>query len=383
MKYIAIISFLFFCLSCTEEGKVVNERFNHSGKELTLSLINTKEYPLDEETSYLTSYLQYIDTDSMAQLCFMNTYNNSIYMYEAVSGEFNKKITFQKEGDNGVNDLQGFYFINNDSIYVYSYRTNILYLADQEAEIRSKMTMYDATESNENYFLPSPYLQTRSPLKGFKDKLYCGGFVSGENLIETTENRPVITAVDYNNKNKAYRVNYPKQYADYNWAGGFAYRMPFFDLDSSSLIVSFAADHHLARVNLVDETNESYYAGSSKIEHIKSFPQSKTRPINEDEMFDWYMSNASYEGVFYDRYRQLYYRIARLPSKNHVSGTRQNNKPIIIVVLDKNLKYLGEVSLPKEIRYHTSNCYVSKEGFNIQVLTDDENKLTFYQYLFI
>ncbi len=382
MKYIPILSLIFLFSSCTEGGKIVNEKYDSTGKEYTLSLIDKKEYSLDSETSYLTDYLQYIDIDSIAQLCFMNEYNNSIYVYEEESGKFFRKITYEKEGNNGVNKLQGFYYHNNDSIYVYSYNTNILYLTNQESEVKSKIIMYDGKESNSDLIIPAPYLQTRSPLKGHEDNLYCAGFVSGEAPFETTENRPVITSIDYKQKEKTYLVNYPKQYANYNWAGGFGYRMPYFDIDSSSLIVSFSADHNLTQVNLTDKTNKSHYAGSSKINYITSFPHNKVLPINEEKAFDWYMSNASYEGIFYDRYRRLYYRIARLPIKNYVSGNRENKKPIVIIVMDADLNYLGETTLPQDIRYHTSNCYVSKDGFNIQVLTDNEDKLTFYQYLF-
>lgn len=381
MKYTPIL-FLGFLFSCGEGGKIVNENYNSREKEQILSLINTKEYILDSETSYLTNYLQYVDIDSVPQLCFINEYNNSIYIYEEDSGDFIEKIAFEKEGSNGVNNLQGFYYVNSDSIYVYSYGTNMLYLADQDAKVKSKIIMYDALESNFEQIIPSPYLQTRSPLKGHRDHLYCTGFVAGETSFETTENRPVITSIDTKLREKEYFVNYPKQYADNNWAGGFAYRMPYFDIDSSSLIVSFSADHYLTELNLTDKTNKYHYAGSSKIDYITSYPQNKALPINEDKAFDWYMSNASYEGIFYDKFRRLYYRIARLASKDHISGQRQNKKPIVIIVLDAGLNYLGEAMLPQNTKYHPSNCYVSMDGFNIQVLNDDENKLTFHQFLF-
>lgn len=368
--------------SCTNSGKVINERYNSSGKEYSLSLVSIKEYSLDSETSYLAEYLQYVDTDSIAKLCFMNTHNNSIYIYEEETGDFVKKIIFEKEGNNGVNKVQGFSFINNDSIYVYSYNTNILYMSNQNAEVKSTIGLYDRQESSYDLIVPASYLMTNSPLKAYGNSLYSAGFTSGETIFETTENRPVITAIDYKKGDKRHLVNYPQQYAEYNWGGGFAYRMPYFDIDSSSLIISFSADHHLTQVNISDKKEKRYYAGSSKIEHINSYPVNKTLPIDENKAFDWYMSNASYEGVFYDKFRQQYYRVARLPSKNHVTGARENNKPIIVIVLDSNLSYLGEVPLPKDIKYNTFNCYVSKGGLNIQVITDNEDKLTFHQYLF-
>ena len=120
------------------------------------------------------------------------------------------------------------------------------------------------------------------------------------------------------------------------------------------------------------------------IEYIKPYATSKEEVSIMDEyrVFEWYMNTPSYEGVFYDKYRELYYRIARLPDTNYKIGNRGNNKPIIIIVLDSQLHYLGEEILPpaKEGNYRINNCFVSKDGLNIQVLTDDEDKLIFEQY---
>ena len=48
-------------------------------------------------------------------------------------------------------------------------------------------------------------------------------------------------------------------------------------------------------------------------------------------VFEWYMNTPSYEGVFYDKYRELYYRIARLPDTNYKIGNRGNNKPLLLL----------------------------------------------------
>jgi hypothetical protein len=94
---------------------------------------------------------------------------------------------------------------------------------------------------------------------------------------------------------------------------------------------------------------------------------------------EWYMTNPSYESVFYDNYKKLYYRIARLPLKEYIPSD-QNRKPKIIIVLDSNLNYLGEVSLPKDVKLEMFNCFISEDGINIQLLNDDEDNLTYHQY---
>ena len=105
-------------------------------------------------------------------------------------------------------------------------------------------------------------------------------------------------------------------------------------------------------------------------------------PINEDNAWFWYMTNPSYQNIIYDKYKNQYYRIARLPKQDFTLSERGNMKPIIIIILDSNFKYIGEVELDMNIRYSLNNCFATKEGLNIQVHTNDDDKLTFYVYSF-
>ncbi len=230
---------------------------------------------------------------------------------------------------------------------------------------------------------PAPYLQTMAPLKKYRNKLLSVGFVADETSFETDQNRPVVTILDLDDKSIENVVNYPYQYSLYNWAGGFTYRMPSYDLIDDDIVINFPAHHYLLRYSLTSKKLTSHYAGSTSIEFIKSFPFPKDSPIDGVQAWEWYMNNPSYESVIYDKYRKLYYRITRLPFPNYNKEERGNRKPIVIIILNDNLEYRGEVSLPTDVYFHPTNCYVSKEGFNIQVLTEDEDKLTFYQYNFL
>lgn len=230
---------------------------------------------------------------------------------------------------------------------------------------------------------PYSFTNTFAPLKEYNNKIITIGFVTGETSLETFENRPVLSIFDLCNKSNDYIVNYPELYVKYNWGGGLTYRLAYYDLCSESIVVSFPASHNLVKYSLLTGEQTSSYAGSSAIEYIKSFPYPKDNPIDEEKAWEWYMNNPSYEGVLYDKYLDRYYRIARLPVKTFDKDEVGNNKPIVIIILDKNLQYIGEVNLPDETRFFPTNCFVSEEGFNIQVLTDNEDKLIFYQYKFI
>jgi hypothetical protein len=385
MKRIIILFLLCIIIySCKKDkessfGIVLNEeRFNYKNN-YTLIQNGTKEFLLDEETVNLIGYMQYID--SLECLSFLNSHNRSIYFYNDKTHKFLHKIKF--DDANKIGKIDGYYYLDSNNIFVYSYHTKTLFWTNSNSNIKANYLMSNDPNGSANMIYPAPYIQTLAPLKKYQNKIVSVGFVSGETSIETAQNRVVCTILDLDDKSLKNAVNYPEMYVSYNWAGGFTYRMPSYDLVDESIIINFPANHYLIRYSLSTGEQESFYAGSSFIESVKSFPCSKDARVDETLAWNWYMNNPSYESILYDKYKKLYYRIARLPLSNYDKNEKGNRKPIVIIILDANMNYKGEVKLPTHILFCATNCYVSKEGFNIQVWTEDEDKLVFNQYNFV
>ena len=382
-KIIPIIIIIVISLdSChNKQGNIINKERNKHRNNYKIEKIMIKEFILDDETSYMIDYFQFID-DKKETLAFINSYNNSLYFFNYTNFKFLKKIKYDKEGQNGVSKTQAFLYLNDDSIFTYSYDSQTLYLTNNNSVVLDKYKLYEEPELMSQLIYPSPYISTSTPLRKRGGQLICMGFISGETRFENKKNRPVGCFIDIENKTITHSINYPTQYTDYNWGGGFTYRMPYYDINNNDeLIVSFSADHNIQVHSLKNEVT-SFYAGSNKIDKIKSFSSAKDMPINEDNAWFWYMTNPSYQNIIYDKYKNQYYRIARLPKQDFTLSERGNMKPIIIIILDSNFKYIGEVELDMNIRYSLNNCFATKEGLNIQVHTNDDDKLTFYVYSF-
>jgi hypothetical protein len=75
-----------------------------------------------------------------------------------------------------------------------------------------------------------------------------------------------------------------------------------------SIIINFPASHYLVKYSLVTGKESNYYAGSSSIESIKSFPFPKGSEIDETEAWMWYMNNPSYESILYDEDKLTFYQ---------------------------------------------------------------------------
>lgn len=377
-----LIAVIFYCCSSKEKCLlVINHEKSLYSNNIKYELKAIYEFDLDEESIYYIDYSQYIDTDTASYLTFLNTYNKSIYFYNCNNSDLHVKKIEDYNYKIPNEQIQGYYLLPNDSILLYSYYTGYLYgFYNSNCLFADKMNKVN--ESSFDNIYPYPYCSTVSPLMKYNNKIISCGWVTGETSQETLYNRAVVTIFDYKTKSFDFAVNYPYIYHEANWAGGFTYRMPYFDVNSQSIIISFSASHHLVCYSLDNKKETIHYAGSEKIDNIKSFPYPQDNPIDENEAWEWYMKTPSYEGIFYDQYRNMYYRIARLPSPKSFEEDEKNNKPIVIIVLDNNLQYLGETSLPTDIQFRPTNSFVSKEGFNIQVLTNNEDKLTFYQYIF-
>ncbi len=203
--------------------------------------------------------------------------------------------------------------------------------------------------------------------------------MGAETTAQTITNSPVTTVYDFQEDTVFFANNYPEQYIKYNWGGGF-FKMPYFDVnkDKKNVIVSFPQDHNVYVYSLNSREQREFYAGSSMIPEIKAFDQKKElrTQLDDNRTKRWFFSTPSYRNIIYDKYRDLYYRLFCLPLKEG------NDKwqPVGLIVLDGNFNYVGEGLFPDDVNLRYSNSFVSKEGLNIQVMTDNDDLMTFYQF---
>lgn len=377
------ISVLTFA-SCGQSG-VRNTYADKFESLCEVTVKGTKSYVLDDNTALsMIEYVRYIPDDSIPLFSFLNPHTNAIYLYDAKQDTLRDVVRFDLEGSNGVGNLQGYCYHNADSIFTYATSSGQVKLADQKGTVARTYRMFDPDAQLEDTtrFLTSPYLESRMPMLYAQDgTLLMGGGFLAETTLERADNTFVTLLYDIRTENCSYANPYPEQYRHYDWGGNFFYRQPSMDLaGAGKVILSFPADHHVWIYDLSTGQRDSVYAGSRLIKTIKPFNESKQKfpdDVPEEAISDWYYSQPSYDAVLADPYRQLYYRIARLPFPNHRKGTL-NDKPVVVIVLDKDFHYLGESRLPEGKPYNPYNAYVSPEGLHIQLADlKDEDHLTF------
>lgn len=91
-----------------------------------------------------------------------------------------------------------------------------------------------------------------------------------------------------------------------------------------------------------------------------------------------YLRKYAYSNILYDKYAKLYYRFIRLPYEPETDNLdiEITKKPIAVIILDENFNIVGESELPIA-RYYPMHSFVDSEGLHINVVSEDDDYMTF------
>lgn len=122
-------------------------------------------------------------------------------------------------------------------------------------------------------------------------------------------------------------------------------------------------------VLLSNETSKYFLANSSYFDESNIQPFSKSFKKASDYLVraKYIVEMPAYEGVLYDKYRRVYYRIGKLPVK-------------VVSIFDENFQKIGEQELPKYGELNYGMIFISKEGLciaNKKKHSENDNFLTF------
>lgn len=358
-------------MNCHDEIQNVEARLN----QISIKSCRIHSILLDSATVPIVSYCKAIKNNEPV-LSFLNDNNNSIYFYNIETGNMCDKISFPD-----FEEIQGYYF-SKDTLVLYSYFSDKLSI-----RIRDSTRLLSLGIQDYGLLCPKPFLMTSSPMEvlGDGETLVLPVFLAGIGSLKDEVNRHSVLLYNYKTGIYEYKVPFPDEYYGRNWGGNFAYMQPYLTIsEDGRILISFAACHDLFVYDPRLDQNTRYYAGSGLIQKIapSSIPISHAAG-KQKELMEWYYRNPSYEGIHYDPYRHLYYRIARLglPSERE-RAHEGNNKPVIVIVLDEKLCYLGECHLPENVLYNSFCAFVAPGGFNIQVINGNEDELLFHELSF-
>lgn len=356
-----------FCLYACDYDKYenVNPRFMQEGTcNYQMELTGVISFELDS----VTSNLSIMAREYSNNFSFL-TNNNKIQIFNYNTTEFGREIPLQ------FNGTTNYYLKNSDSIFLYDYLREAIVLTDANGNSKDVIPILHQV----NYY-PSPVTGV-SPLIVEGNTVIVSGNISGEYTDESEENRPTIFTFDLRSKQIEYIHSYPKYYFDYNWGGGlFRWVYSTYNEEESLVVCSYPSDHNIHSFKISEKTGNTYYAGSKYIDKIVSLSKNKSISINSDSKTQHFVENHSYSNLCYDKYNNLYYRIAEF--KTIYEGIPKWKKELSIIILDHDFNVIGETKIGKS---HTSTyrytLFVNSNGLHIQQ-ESDEDQILFNIYKF-
>lgn len=355
--------FILFFISCTFDKVNLNPQINYTN---TYSLVEyeSMSYKLDSLTSDISISSQYIEDKEL--FSFLSN-KNEILFYNN-QGILQNRIRLLNKGIST-------YLIAGDTIFLFDYLNNNIIVQNtflnewKEIPIKKEIPYYPAPPHGASQLIYQ------------NNNLFFFGNISGEYDNENKSNRMICGKVNLKNNNINYYLSYPSLYFEYNW-GGELYRWIYstHNIVDDILIFSFPAEHYIYKTNLKFETYERYYAGSQKIDKIP--PLKKKKKYNNSEISTkYFVENHSYSTIKYDKYNNVFYRIAEMKTK--YKGLPKWNKEISVIILDNELKKIGESYIGKCHPCNNFTMYVNENGLHIQKESTDEDSMLFTIYKLI
>lgn len=365
-KYSVVAAVLLLSAGCSKveysENTSVSED-NESGYTGHLHLSGEQVWRLDSLTDPVFNSSYYDSADSIFY------YNNDGTLIKCSSGD---SCAVRTEGHYDLACIH----VKGDTVWGVNYLNKEL-----REYVAGKETWRKRIDSDADY---PPLPRTGiSPMTVNDSSISFFGSIAGETTKETHTNRPVLTIYDRNKKTFSNSICYPEIYHSANWGGGMM-RWPYaaYNPTSDMFVVGFPASHEIELWKSGKEMVSKRYAGSRKIERIKSFPRSKLMPISTEEILDYIGKTDSYANLFYDSWNDVYYRIAEFALPDGKRFEAGDKKRISVIILDSGFKKIGETDIPDAGRDYRYASYVCHDGLMIPKDTV-EDFLAYYKYKLI
>jgi len=341
--------------ACTRNDKQADEI------SVTLKASGTKSLPLDSRTPNWAGDCQYYDGGRDKEVVlYYSPVTNVLHLYDLQNGNRQRSIAFENEGPGSIPEPMAVQMVATDSILVATSYTKALFLIDSTGTTQNRYTIGTTKVSGQTW--------ESEPNGSF--------FVqNGRCVFQTIPSAsPQDASVFYRTTLGAYLdlksgrsvtdlMMYPKEYQTGETWTMFHTIQRITLIDSGHMVTSYPICDNVQELNMKGKLLGEHNARSL-------FFTEKTKALKDGvNGRDHFLRQNSYGAIYFDPYRQVFYRFAfqgirdALPK---VSG------PVIpatymstsIIILNRNLARIGETRLPDNTHY-CYNTFVGRDGLYI------------------
>lgn len=317
----------------------------------------------------------FTDSAGREYLTFQNPGQNEILFYDIHTRELAMVVNPEVEGNNGVGFYTGYYIQSLDSIFITSYGSTIT-LINRDAKIIDRFP-YDKAQDSillENYCAISFVYK---PIINIDNKLYIM-----PSCNRWAEKKPVCAYIDLSDRTVQAFTGF--EYPTFPGADNKAKLSGIENdvsrcFDGRRFVYAFYYDED---IYVVSPDHQSIRRVKVKSKYIDKVKLLNDYELTEKEMCE----NPNYGNLIYDKYRNVYYRIA-YPETEIEKNVRTmellmyGRKKFSIIILDQDFNTIGETLFP-EYQYNSAVMFIREEGLYISTshpMNPDysDDKLTF------
>ncbi|SDA60465.1 protein of unknown function [Algoriphagus alkaliphilus] len=365
----ALFSLLLF--SCQKQGEDKSKVWElvPSAEKISLSL--------DDQTPNISMRLEYFG-GKKPLLFNVNEITNSLQIFDLESQSLVKELTFEREGDQGV-DFQYFHVQSLDSIFLFPPFGKRIILTDTSGKIKNRIRFelplgYSTIFPHNSYYVSPPAVIGKDLIV----KTRADG-----RITEFTQSQLDTLALEVaiNLETGAVRMlplGFP---GDYLNLGNKQLEYSIVNQGGKKL-VSFMGDH---RVYLAEQNSEIWSAKDAKSQFLDEQMPFFAKDVDSRGINEYAFSKSRYESLVYDPYRKVYYRFAyptvTFETDEELRALRTSPGPFVVIVLDENGDILTERRFEAGT-YYPTNFFVGEKGLYLSINHPDnpenqEDVLTF------
>mgnify|MGYP001214763231 CR=1 FL=1 len=309
--------------------------------------------------------IQYFQYKNNEFLAVSNNISNNVEVYDFGKRELSYEITIRTEGEHSFYRNFGFVLKTPDTLILVTQNPQSIGIANSSGEVIKTISYKTDVEGNRMQ-MTTPYsIGAQGPILEnnllLLNQFYRADNSNGLFTKELQEDSYLIAEVNMETGEcRRKPLKYPEEQIGKNIVGMYVRRVAGWD-NSLVYIFSNIDGIYITRNRLnfekcVLETNYNLSLPDRDKESINDVQAGMRYTISHDEIVD----------ILYDAFRECYYVFVRKRSKD---STNELNIKFLypdcfILILDKNLKHMGEVFLPDNT-YSFKMKFITPEGLYI------------------
>lgn len=369
---LAIIAFSFLIFGCG------NSKLKDK-PEASLVPSETINFPIDNSTSNVSSFLAYHDNSEEGLLFSLNQQTNEIQAYSLNEQKLAYQHSYDVDGPKGVGEISAFHIVRFDSIIIFPANKNSVYTSNILKGSVEGLKYEPPLGYTKASFRPSAFPSNSALTNGnliVKTSFMGNPYLLSDDQMASTH---LAYSIDLNSGRTTPLPHFfPKGY----WGDKKTY-FRFSMSAGSKFVYSFFGDHN---VYYTDSPNSKLTPVLAESKYFKKNIDRYPTDGSPEDRGMYPIVTPHYGNIIYDQYREVYYRFCfpavEIQEGDNISQLLSFPKTFSIIILDKDLNPVGETYFGKNAKLAPYNSFVGKDGLYISINhpENSENKEDFMSF---